>query len=424
MNYLLGRALVATTLTVTVTGCSMLGMAPKTDTPQVTISTTTSPASTPQAAIENAEQAMKLAEKEHLNFYAPFHNKQAKKALKQARKRLEKLETKESILDSINIFSSNSPQNVIDDANNAINNVNKGVQYKAIVKEELAPALEQVRRLDKLKARDHFPDQYRQALKELHSIIIDIERDNLDSAKEDQAPLVENMYALEVHTVEFITLNETRELIKRLEEADAEDYIPLLNFESIDMLNKAEIYIRANPRSLEEVKEIGERAYYVSLHAINVLNRVQIMSNRTHEEIILDFENLLAPLAILLDAKGIAHEDITKQAEQIQAAITDKKREIANLKEDALTQSSSAIEYSSTAYPESAEAADEANEASVSVLNLTPKASSRKDDAFAELEESMSLMEAASDEDLEISLDDLEGLLLQSNEEFESQEEQ
>jgi len=394
----------------------MLGMAPDSETSQVAISTTTTPASTPQAAIESAEQAMKLAEKEHLNFYAPFHNKQAKKALKQAHKRYEKLEGKDSILDSINIFSSNSPQGVIDDANNAINSVNKGVQYKAIVKEELAPSLEQVRRLDKLNARDHFPEQYRQALKELHSIIIDIEQDNLDSAKEDQNPLVEDMYALEIQTVEFITLNETRELLQRLEEADAEDYIPLLNFESKDMLNKAEIYIRANPRSLEEVKEIGERAYFVALHAINVLNRVQVISNRTYEEIILEFENLLTPLAILLDKKGIAHKDIAKQAEQIQSAISDKKREIASLKEEALTRSTPALEYPSTEDPE---VMAETIEASATIQKTEAKTTSRKEDAFAQLDESIALIESASDEDLEISLDDLEGLLLQSNEDFE-----
>lgn len=413
MNHSLGRTLLISSIALAITGCIGKTSSPIISTQVVSTSAPTE-ARTPKIAIEKAEKALEKAKKEHLGFYSPRHNKEAEDSLKNAKKRLKQLESgNDSFLD---IFSTNTPQKAVDDADIAVIKVEAGIKYKALVKEHLAPALEQLDRLDKLKAKQHFFKDYKRSFKELRSIILDIESDDIKDAKEDQEPLLKEMKALEIKTVEYITLNETRLLINRLDKADGEYHVPTLHKEAKDSLKEAETYIRENPRNLTKVKEVGKKAYHAALHAVNVLDRVKSMSEDSHEKIILEFESLLAPIAKLLKEENYAFEDIAKQADIIKEAVSKQIPQTTSID----TQPTLADDNSEETIALTQEQESNAESAEPEKEQKSPSKES-KGVAFAQLDESIEKIE--SDDDLEISLDDLNDLL-EDFEDFENVEDE
>lgn len=347
---------------------------------------------------EAATQAMVEAEEEHLKFYAPIHFRDAADYHSQMNDTLNALKNKKGgLLDSLNPFGGATPQQVEQLSKLVIEKVAQGKQTKEVVKEKLDPALSQIRRLEKLNTKQYFPEAHRDHLRELRSIIIAVETNEIESALKDQKDLVNRMYETEIATVKHVTLNNTNALLERLEEKDAEEMVPFLYRKALTEYQAAEKFINANPRDIDGVKIVGIRASNAAEHAKNVLTRIQRMREMTLEQIIIDFEGMIQPVVSALHSEDIAHKDLGDQITTIQAEIRTRETQIEELK----IALGKAEEVKA-----SVQLAQTAGEPATPLSEATNK-------AMQQLEQTAQDLSQTTEDELEISIEDMNDLFQQ-----------
>lgn len=260
---------------------------------------------TPEQSLTEAQKKIDKAQTSRLDFYAPLHFKAAKEALASAKQLLQKGEGQSLVLEQ---------------AFRVESLLNAGYKNRGIVQAKLAPSLEHLGVLEKLKARSILPSGFEDVMGELESLIREMEGGFIDKAVEGQPKLLENMTQLEVDVLKKVHLTAAEDMLDQADEAKADKYAKKSFQKAEQSLEEAKRFIEKQYRDRAGVKGAGIKAWVDAAHAYQIAKESTLLVNLTPEKAeqrALYFESLLTLINTPLQIKQLETKALRDQAKAI-----------------------------------------------------------------------------------------------------------
>ncbi|WP_459923813.1 hypothetical protein [Desulfatiferula olefinivorans] len=248
---------------------------------------------TPRGMVALAEESMKTAHDEALDYYAPTFLSTAEKHLKKA----------QSLM-----IKGGDDVTVAAEALAARKAIAQGLVVKQTVIRQLSDVFAMKDRLDQLKADVHARDDYDRRMDQIRKLIACIEKGDQTAVDKKKPEALEDMRALEVAVVKKVVLAEARDYLARARKIDAGKLSPKTWKTAEDTLQRARVFIESFPRDEAGVAKAGKEALLACRHAYFVTREVITIREMDKDA----FENLVLNIETMLDRVrlGLEHEDV------------------------------------------------------------------------------------------------------------------
>lgn len=274
---------------------------------------------TPQEAFIEANEAIKTATQEELQFFAPLHMEQAREGLALAQKLLKKKgKEKETIQQSFKVKQL----------------VDNGIQIKQQVNSLLALSLKQLLTLNEVGSPKILPGDYQDVYEDMIDLIKDIERGSTDVAIKNQADLLKDMTALEIETVRVKYMVPVETMLERAEDSDAQKLAEKTFEHAEKEIETAHKFIDTHYRDHQAVEKTSQAAMRAAKHAYIVATEVPALEGMKPEQAeqrILFVESLLERIARNLDTVELMGNSLHDQSVMIADQVEKLRDEIQRL---------------------------------------------------------------------------------------------
>lgn len=260
---------------------------------------------TPEQSLNEAQKKIDKAQKARLDFYAPLHFKAAKDALVTAKGILQKGEGASLVLEQ---------------AFRVESLLGAGYKNREIVQSKLAPSLEHLGVLEKLKAPAIMPSRFTDVMGDMEVIIREMEGGFIEKAVERQPKLLESMTKLEVDLLKKVHLTAAEDMLDKADEAKADKYAEQTFKKAEQALADAKRFIEKQYRNRTGVKSEGIKAWVAAARAYRLAKESEQMVNLTPqkaEQRALYFESLLELMNSPLQIKQLETKSFAEQAKSI-----------------------------------------------------------------------------------------------------------
>lgn len=260
---------------------------------------------TPEQSLDEAQKKIDKAQKARLDFYAPLHFKAAKEALLTAKNILNKGEGASLVLEQ---------------AFRVESLLNAGYKNREIVQAKLAPSLEHLGVLEKLKAPNIVPAGFSDVMDDLEAVIREMEGGFIEKAVERQPKLLQSMTELEINLLKKVHLTAAEDMLEKADGAKADKYAEITFKKAEQTLEDARRFIEKQYRDRAGVKSVGIKAWVAAARAYRLAKESAELVNLTPqkaEQRALYFESLLALINTQLQLKQLETKSFSAQAKAI-----------------------------------------------------------------------------------------------------------
>ena len=273
-----------------------------------------------QNAVKKLTERLKRAEKDNLIYFANDLYKDVLDEMKDVNSEFDGIRFSPQDIDQ---GKSNKIQTYILKTNNLLN---QAYLVKATSEKVLVETNTQMKRLNKLSIKNHYPRSYKQITKKIDNMVDDIADGDLEDAQNDQAELLLELYALEVKVVKKIELASLINSITAFKKSRAERLAPISLQKAIATKEAAEGTINSNPRAVLAIKDAVSKAAFEIAHVEHIILEIKKLSslnNKQYERYILENENMLAKVYSALDMIDQRNKPITEQVDSTQRQASD-----------------------------------------------------------------------------------------------------
>ncbi|MFT7186177.1 MAG: hypothetical protein ACI84K_001570 [Pseudohongiellaceae bacterium] len=344
---------------------------------------------TPEQAIEIAQQKYADAINAELNTYAPLHLKQAQENITLAH-------------ESLKITPKDPKGKALTAAIAAQNFIADGFKIKNTVQENLKRVLTHNAELIKLKAPTQLATEYQIVHTHLLDLIRLIEAGQVVDAILGQPSLLAEMSKLEIGTLKQTYLSEAVNLIKKTKDIDGEKYAQASFKKAVELIKTANTFITKNYRNRKAVKKVGEEAlwganhtYFVALESKKIMQLESIES----EQYILSQIAHQNSVSQIVSANDLAPQSISTANTELLKIVSDLKAQL-KLSQQALN---NALSTNNTTPLFNTEIAPDEDEATF--LRTFPSTSKQEEGIFSEKQTAVNEPSFQADEQ---SFDDIE----------------
>lgn len=212
----------------------------------------------------------------------------------------------------------------------AVATYHKATAHTRTAREVLAPALAHLEVLNSIRAATYYPSDYQAIEQDLNAIIDTLETTAAPaSASQTQRQLLEDMHALEVRTIGFVELQQVRDKVSNMDDADARKLIPRSFSTALKTLAAAEDLIAKTPRATAEIAKMKDRANTSADHAqviLSMVNETLKASPETAESMVLRTERWLYNIAVALRYPDIRHLPMDEQSRLLAEGVEELQR--------------------------------------------------------------------------------------------------
>lgn len=198
--------------------------------------------------------------------------------------------------------------------------LDKGQTMMDVVQSRLANELALKYQMEKDNVPKIYPKEYEKSVSELSSLIEKVELEKADNIDNDKVELIKLMQALDVKTIQYITLHESELINEDTRSKDGEKQAPATLAEALRVYQDAKNHIAEAPHDEALVKRAGESALFAARHARYVNERVPVLQKTIKESvetIVLEEESRLFGISAALGHNDLRDQPIEKQAEEI-----------------------------------------------------------------------------------------------------------
>jgi len=203
----------------------------------------------------------------------------------------------------------------------------KALDHTLLARETLAPSLAHLEVLNRINSDEYYPSEYRTIEGDLGDIIETLERTGAPaSTNQTQRQLLLDMHELEVRTVGFVELQQTRNRITAMRDAGAPKLIPDSFSTATLALASAEDLISKTPRATAEIASQRAAAITATDHAqviLSMVNEILSVDKDNAEALVLRIERWLYNIAVALKYPDIRHLPMDEQSRQLSEEIED-----------------------------------------------------------------------------------------------------
>lgn len=197
----------------------------------------------------------------------------------------------------------------------------RAIDHTLIAREIMAPSLAHMEVLNSINSRTYYPSDYTNVENQFASIIATFETTAAPaSTSQTQRQLLLDMHAVEVSTVGFLQLQQVRNQMKNLKNANAATLIPRSYKTAAKTLASAEDLINKTPRATGEIALLREQAEVSAAHAqviLSMVNETLDASSDNAEALVLRTERWLYNIAGALKYPDIRHLPMDEQSRQL-----------------------------------------------------------------------------------------------------------
>jgi OmpA-OmpF porin, OOP family len=176
-------------------------------------------------------------------------------------------------------------------------------------------------------------DLWTEAEKKFNDAAGELEDGDLNDAKEEAVEAEELYRQAELEAIKTNYLKETRELLKKAEDEDIEDYAPKTLQLSQQLVKQAEKELNENRYDTDVARGLAQQANYEAKHAIYLANVIKQMKEDDHswEDLMLALEKPLQQIAEKADMVPSLENGPAKTTAEIIAYITSGQDSIVGL---------------------------------------------------------------------------------------------
>jgi hypothetical protein len=199
------------------------------------------------------------------------------------------------------------------------------LQLKETADDVLSDAIAQMAYLDKIKAAEVHPTDYKHVERRYKALFKDVEDGDLDDAQSGQVTFLAKAKQLELKVVIKRYVYPLKKKLRELRHNDLDEVAAISYAKAKAEIDTTEQTIRSNPRDLEIIESAVEDAEFELAHVRSValeVKRLAKVDDEEFEPVVLEFENKL--LAISQDLNGADYRDksLRMQAESILQSIS------------------------------------------------------------------------------------------------------
>lgn len=275
----------------------------------------------------SAKEALKAAQikfedvkSSGLAFYAPNSFKEAEKALRQAEeldgdRKEEKTQLKFVYLTELYL--------------------GKGEKVKKVVENRLEPVLTLRKSLQQKDAEESYKGEFDDAMQEVSELIEELETITLSKKKKNndskdfdksQDALVKKLKDLEINVVKYNTLDDSKKILAKAKDSNAEKVAPKTYKEAKATLEKANEHISKNVHDVPGIKDVGDKFHFAVehlLHVTNAVNELAELKKKHYEDRILENEQRLFKIGEAIKHADVRNKSIKVQAELLTKAVAE-----------------------------------------------------------------------------------------------------
>jgi hypothetical protein len=275
-------------------------------------------------AVNTLMSRLDSAEDDRLDYFAPGALKQAQRHVKSA----------SSAFEAFRFDASRANERSVAKILSAVERANLALdtayRTREVATTTLAESLAYIERLKSLDVPNMYPSLYRDASRDLDSLVAAIAKGNVSLAQDRQANLLPVLLALEIKAITKIELEEVELALADLRELRPERYVPNSFQKAVAAIESAEAVIAASPRNKAVIGEAATLAKYEITHAgaliIEVKNLMAIKKGE-YESYLLALEGRISAISDQLGLTRIADRSLSEQFNIIEAEIADYQQE-------------------------------------------------------------------------------------------------
>lgn len=197
----------------------------------------------------------------------------------------------------------------------------RALAHTLLARETLAPSLAHLEVLNSIKSRTYYPSDYANVERTFADIIATLETTAAPaSTSQSQRELLLDMHAVEVSTIGFLQLQNVRNQMKNLKDANAATLIPRSYKTAAKTLASAEDLVQKTPRATAEIASLREQAEVSAAHAqviLSMVNETLDANSDNAEALVLRTERWLYNIAGALKYPDIRHLPMDEQSRQL-----------------------------------------------------------------------------------------------------------
>lgn len=285
---------------------------------------------TAKGAVDSLTSRMRTSEDDQLDYFAPSSLRQAEKHAR----------TANSAFEAFRFDASRANRRSVDQILSAVERANQALdtayRTREVAMTTLAESFANIEMLESLGVTEMYPSLYRDAKRELDSLVAAISKGNVSRAQNRQANLLPQLLALEIKAITKIELEEVELALADLRELRPERYVPNAFQKAVASIESAEAVIASSPRNKVVIEEAAELAKYEIAHAgaliIEVKNLMAIKKTE-YESYLLKLEDRIAFIADQLGLEMVSDRSISEQFDAIEMETRSFKQENVSMTE-------------------------------------------------------------------------------------------
>jgi len=192
-----------------------------------------------------------------------------------------------------------------------------GQGVKTTVLTTLEKTLQRRNTLIELDASKHFPEDQKQVDLAFNELVLMIEQQKVNQAREAQTPVIKQMRALEVKAVSYIHLSQAEDIYQQAMKLGADKLVPTTVQETDHVLNTARQLISQNPKDKSRILEQAQASTFAAerlYHLTRMAQRFQVAEASQLEGLLLDMEKAMTRIQSALKIEDIRNLSLNDQS--------------------------------------------------------------------------------------------------------------
>ncbi|USD35925.1 hypothetical protein [Ferrimonas sp. SCSIO 43195] len=267
-----------------------------------------------QSAVDALAQRLTQAQADDLALHAPDLLEEAKDQHKDAQEEF----------DDIRYTPAEADQGTVDDILVAVLKANQALDSGYLIKQTaekvLADAMAMRARLQQLDAASYFGKQMRRAEQQYRDLLEEVADGDIEDAQEGQAELIKLLSAIEIKTVERLTLTGVKKQLASMQKNRLARSAPLSFQRAVASMELAKSVIASDPRNDKAIEAAATQVQFDLDHAQHIAQAVKnldALDEDDFESYILAQENRLNQVVQALGSDDVRDRPFSQQTQAI-----------------------------------------------------------------------------------------------------------
>ncbi|SDK25807.1 hypothetical protein SAMN04488540_12316 [Ferrimonas sediminum] len=267
-----------------------------------------------QSAVDGLSQRLIQAKTDNIALYAP-------ELLDDA---LDQQKDAQTEFDDIRYTPADADQDTVDDILVAVLKANQALDSGYLIKQTaekvLADAMAMRERLQQLDAASYFGKQMRRAEQQYLDLLEEVADGDIEDAQEGQAELIKLLNAIEVKTVERLTLTGMKKQLASMQKNRVARSAPLSFQRAVASMERAKSVIASDPRNDKAIDAAATQVQFDLDHAQHIAQAVKnldALDDDDFESYILAQENRLNQVVQALGSDDVRDRPFSQQTQAI-----------------------------------------------------------------------------------------------------------